>query len=104
MQQVSTYNSHLQATLRTVIALQGGCVHLGSNVAYSVFAGVFYTLCGLYLVCFISRVKCVACVRLLVSVVLLILELSVGVGGGGVAHLYFCMFLLSVYGAVAPRF
>jgi len=36
MQHVSTYNSHLQAELRTVIALQGGCAHLGSNMAYSV--------------------------------------------------------------------
>ena len=37
MQHVSTYNSHLQATLRTVIALQDGCAHLGSQMAYSVF-------------------------------------------------------------------
>jgi len=35
MQHVSTYNRHLQAKLRTVIALQGGCAHLGSNMAYS---------------------------------------------------------------------
>jgi len=28
MQHVSTYSSHLQARLRTVIALQGGCAHL----------------------------------------------------------------------------
>jgi len=33
-------NSHLQAKIRTVIALQGGCVHLGSHMAYSVFAAV----------------------------------------------------------------
>jgi hypothetical protein len=50
MQHVSTYNSHLQAKLRTVIALQGGCVHLGSHMAYSVFAAVsihnvIYLLC-----------------------------------------------------------
>jgi len=45
MQHVSTYSSHLQAKLRTVIALQGGCVHLGSNMAYS----VLYTQCDLYL-------------------------------------------------------
>jgi len=50
---------------------------------------------------------CVACAKLLVSVVLVLLELSVGVGwgvGGFFVHLYFCMFLLSVCGAVAPRF
>jgi len=33
MQHVLTYNSHLQAKLRTVIALQGGCAHLGSKMA-----------------------------------------------------------------------
>ena len=27
---------------RTVIALQGGCSHLGSHMAYSVFAAVFF--------------------------------------------------------------
>jgi len=31
MQHVSTYNSHLQAKLRTVNALQGGCAHLGPH-------------------------------------------------------------------------
>ena len=41
MQHVSTYNSHLQAKLRTVNALQGDCAHLGSDMAYSVFAVVF---------------------------------------------------------------
>ena len=50
MQHVSTYISHLQAKLRTVIALQGGCMHLGSHIAYSVFAMVFYTQCDLYFV------------------------------------------------------
>ena len=40
MQHVSTYNSHLQAKLRTVIALQGVCVRLGSHMAYSVFVAV----------------------------------------------------------------
>jgi len=50
----------------------------------------------------ISRVRCAACAKLLVSVVLLLLEL--GWGWGFSVHLYFCMFLLSVYGAVAPRF
>jgi len=41
MQHVSTYNSHLQAKLRTVIALQGGCAHLGLNMAYSVLLWFF---------------------------------------------------------------
>jgi len=41
MQRVSTYYSHLQAKLRTVNALQGGCAHLGSHMAYSVFAVAF---------------------------------------------------------------
>jgi len=36
------HNSHLQAKLRTVNVLQGGCVHLGSHMAYSVFAVVFF--------------------------------------------------------------
>ena len=35
MQHVLTWNSHLQAKLRTIIALQGGCVHLGSHIAYN---------------------------------------------------------------------
>ena len=60
MQHVSTYNSHLQAKLRTVIALQGGCVHLGSHMAYSFFAAVFiHTVTYIYCA-IISRVKCVA--------------------------------------------
>ena len=42
MQHVSTYNSHLQAKLRTVIFLQDGCAHLGSHMAYSVFAVGFF--------------------------------------------------------------
>jgi len=37
MQHVSTYDSHLQANLRTVIALQVGCAHFGSNITYSAF-------------------------------------------------------------------
>jgi len=41
MQDVSTYNSHLQAKLRTVNALQRGCAHFGSDMAYSVFVVVF---------------------------------------------------------------
>jgi len=52
MQHVSTYNSHLQAKLRNIIALQGGCEHLGSHMAYGVFAAGFYTQCDLYLVCY----------------------------------------------------
>ena len=73
MQHVSTYNSHLQAKLRTVIALHGGCAYLGSHMAYSVFAAVFihnvtYIYCAI-----ISRVKCVVCAKLFVSVVLLLL-------------------------------
>jgi len=73
MQHVSAYNSHLQVKLRTVIALQGGCVHLASHMAYSVFAAVFiHTVTYIYYI-IISRVKCVACAKLLVSVVLLLL-------------------------------
>jgi len=44
MQHVSTYNSHLQTKLRTVNALQGDCVHLGSHMAYSVFTVVFLSV------------------------------------------------------------
>ena len=61
-----------------------------------------------YIYCaIVIRVKCLACAKLLVSVVLLLLELSVGVGwewGGVSVHLYFCTFLLSVCGTVALRF
>jgi len=49
MQHVSTYISHLQSKLRNDIALQGGCAHLRSHMAYSVF---FYTQCDLYLLCY----------------------------------------------------
>jgi len=84
MQHVSTYNSHLQAKLRIVIALQGGCAHLGSHMAYRVFAAVFFIHNATYIYCaIVSRVKCVAWAKLLVSVVLLLLELSVGMGWGG---------------------
>jgi len=54
----------------------------------------------------ISRVKCVTCAKLLVSVVLLLLELFVGMGWG----VFFLSTFTSVcfcflfYGAVAPRF
>jgi len=41
MQHVSTYSSRLQAKLRTVIALQSGCAHLGSNMAYSILLRFF---------------------------------------------------------------
>ena len=51
MQHVSTCSSHLQAKLRTIVALQARCVHLGSHMAYSVFAVVFYTQCDLYVLC-----------------------------------------------------
>ena len=44
MQHVSTYNSHLQAKLRTVNALQSDCAHLGSHMAYSVFAMFFFSV------------------------------------------------------------
>jgi len=45
MQNVLTYSSHLQAKLRTVIVLQGGCAHSGPHLAYSVFAaGFLYTM------------------------------------------------------------
>jgi len=77
-------------------------------MAYSDFAAVFFTQNMTYIYyTIISRVKCVPCAKLLVSVALLLLELSVGVGWGWVlffVHLYFCMLLLSVYGAVAHRF
>ena len=56
MQHVSTYNNHLQAMLRIVIALQVGCAHLGSNMAYSAFAAFFNIYYAI-----ISRVKCVVC-------------------------------------------
>jgi len=57
MQHVSTYISHLQAKLRTVIALQGGCAHLGSHMAYRVFMpNVTHIYCAI-----VSRVKCVVC-------------------------------------------
>ena len=72
MQHVSTYNSHLQAKLRTVIALQGGCAHLGSHMAYIVFAAVFiHNLTYIYYA-IINRVKCVACAKPLVSIVVLL--------------------------------
>ena len=41
MKHVSTFNSRLQAKLRTVIVLHVGCAHLGSHMAYNVFAVVF---------------------------------------------------------------
>jgi len=52
MQHVSTYSSHLQAKLRTVIALQRGYAHLGSHMAYSVLLRFFLTQCDLYLLCY----------------------------------------------------
>jgi len=60
---------------------------------------VTYIYCAI-----ISRVKCVACVKLLVSVVLL-LELSVGVGWGVFpSTCTFLCFNFLFYGAVASRF
>jgi len=83
MQHVSTYNNHLQAKLRTFIALQGGCAYLGSHMAYSVFTAVFFMHKVTYIYyAIVSRVKRVTCAKLLMSVVLLLLELSVGVGWG----------------------
>jgi len=68
MQHVSTYNSHLQAKLRTVNALQDGCAHLGFDMAYSVFAVVFLLHKVTYVYyASISRVKYVACAKLLVG-------------------------------------
>ena len=67
-------------------------------MAYSVFAAVFihnvtYIYCAI-----VSRVMCVVCAKLLLSVFLLLLELSVGVGRGwGVfffVHLYVFAFCL----------
>ena len=63
MQHVSTYNSHLQAKLRTVIALQAGCVHLGSHMAYSVLLRFFMHNVTYIYYAIISRVKFVACAR-----------------------------------------
>jgi len=54
MQHVSTYISHLRATLRTVIALQDGCVHLRSQMAYSVFGAVCFIHNVTYIYCAIS--------------------------------------------------
>ena len=69
MQHVSTYNSHLQAKLRTINVLQGGCAHLGSHTAYSVFAVVFLSVHKVTFIYFaiICRVKYVACAKLLVG-------------------------------------
>ena len=44
MQHVSTYNSHLQAKLRTVNVLQGGCAHLGSPIWLTVFLLWFFSV------------------------------------------------------------
>jgi len=64
--------------LTIFIALQDGCAHLGSHVAYSVIAAVCFIHNVTYIYCaIVSRVKCVACAKVLVSVVPLLLELSV---------------------------
>ena len=75
-------------------------------MACSVFAAVFihnvtYIYCAI-----ISRVKCVVCKTTCVrcSSAFVALHWS-GVGVGVfLIHLYFCMFLLSVFGAIAARF
>jgi len=70
MQHASTHDSHLQAKLRTVIALQGGCAHLGSHMAYSDLLRFFYIHNVTYIYCdSIRRVKCVACAKLLMCIV-----------------------------------
>jgi len=51
-------------------------------MAYRVFAAVFIHNVTYIYYAIISRVMCVSCAKLLVSVVLLLLEHSVGVGGG----------------------
>jgi len=97
MQHVSTYNSHLQATLRTVNALQGGCAHLGSHMAYSVFAAVFFMRNVTYIYyAIISRVKCVACAKLLISAVLLLCSSLLEWGGGGGGFFFRPLVLLYV--------
>jgi len=68
MQHVSTYNSHIQAKLRTVNALQGGCAHLGSHMSYIVFLWFFSVHKVTYInYAIICRVKYVACAKLLVG-------------------------------------
>ena len=69
MQHVSTYNSQLQAKLRTVNVLQGGCAHFGSHMAYSVSAVVFLSVYKVTYIFYaiICRVKYVACTKLLVG-------------------------------------
>jgi len=68
VQHVSSYNSHLQATLRTVNALQGGCAHLGSHMSYIVFLCFFSVHKLSYIYYAITcRVKYVACAKLLVG-------------------------------------
>ena len=68
MQHVSTYKSHLQAKLRTVNALQGGCAHLGSRMAYSFLLWFFsvHKVTNIYYA-IICRVKYVACAKLLLG-------------------------------------
>jgi len=69
MQHVSTYNSHLQAKLRTVNALPGGCTNLGSHMAYSVLLWFFSVHKVTYIYyAIISMVMYVACAKLLVVV------------------------------------
>jgi len=58
MQYVSTYNSHLQAKLRTVIALQDGYAHLGSHNAYSVLLRFFiHNVTYIYYAIYLMSIK-----------------------------------------------
>ena len=76
MQHVSTYSSHLQAKQRTVLLYR-----VFVRIWDSIWLPVFFIHNVIYIYCaIVSRVKCVACAKLLVSVVLVLLELSVGVG------------------------
>ena len=55
MQHVSTYNSHLQAKLRTVIAIRGWLCVFGIQYGLQCFCcGFLYTQCDLYLLCYFN--------------------------------------------------
>jgi len=104
MQHVSTYSSHLQAKQRTVL-LYRVFVRIWDSIWLTVFFihNVIYIYCAI-----VSRVKCVWRVQSYLCPSFLcfwssLLELG-RVLGGFFVHLYFCMFLLSVCGAVATRF
>jgi len=59
-----------------------------------------YTQCDLYLLCVVCKTTCVRCCSAFGA----LRWSGVGAGGFFFVHLYFCMFLLSVCGAVLPRF